>query len=271
MNALKINSRLLSLLFLLVALTMTTSCEHKIVDELPVPEVEEVLVSNKYPEGRLAKRMVLTDKNDDSKGAVISVSTNTSEILHLLTDANMEAKLITPNDLAQLENDHLPEEVDLTNEASDESLLNSEIHFFTLTILEERTSDGEAIQYTFSDELLAVLKKHKASTHVQFPTKASNPQDSRAEQVWKNGFWAYGDGGSIRTKLKVHYSYGCTGPYYSRDTNSGFLYSYKFRSCKWPWNSSQRKWYSGFSVIQDVLRNFTIFNTNECGKCANPF
>jgi len=157
-------------------------------------------------------------------------------------------------------------DIDGTDEDLDENLLNTNEYFFSMKILEEYTNESEAIQYTFGDGLLTVLKKYKAQTHIQISSDDINSIDNRYS-VWNNAFFAKGDGGSVVTKLNVRYDYNCNANFYGQDTNGGFLNSYTFKSCIWPWNSSTRKRYSYFTVIQDVLKSHTPYKTSSCGSC----
>ena len=254
---------LFSLLAVLAISVFLTSCEQDVTDN--VPSIEEQIDNSKMPEGHLATELDLRDEDNPLKGAVISVSTNNDEIFTQLTMANFKVKVINSSELDNSEGDN-EEDVDKVDENFDESLLNTDEHFFSMKIMAENINEDEFIRYTFGDELLTVLKKYKAQTHIQISPEENNSVDNR-NSVWTNYFKAYGDGGQINTKLRIWYDYHCNYNYYKWDTQYGFLWSYEFYSCKWPWNSSTRKRYIYFTVIQDVLREYEEHNTSTCSTC----
>jgi len=230
-----------------------------------VPTLEEQIDNGQMPEGHLATELHLYDEENPGISAVLSVSTNNEEIFAQLTATNFKAELITLSQVENLAGSNV-EDIDRIDENFDESLLNTDEHFFSMKILDESIDEGESIRYTFGDELLAVLKRYKAQTHIQVSPEEDNSAGSRYD-VWNNAFQANGDGGSIVTKLNVRYSYSCSGSFYGKDTQGGFLNYYRFRSCKWPWNSSTRNRYSYFTVIQDVLKSHYSYRVYECETC----
>ncbi len=265
MKMLKLNA--VGLLLILAAMFFVSSCGYEKMEYSKEFDFEEELIPEEENlRGRLSTELILTDKNDPMTGAVISISTNNSDIRAQFTAANISVEKVTLADIENSAKEEMVENIEEEAINSDPTLLNSEEHFFTLEILNEFTKEGEFLQYTFSDELLKTLKKYKARTHIQFYEVSNSALNSRGP-VDRNAFTAYGDGGSIVTKLHVRYTYNCNNTIYGRDTNGGFLYSYTFRSCHWPWTASSRKRYTGFTLIQDVLKRFTRYNTSWCNKC----
>jgi len=254
-----LNFTLLSFLSILGISVLLTSCGQEVI-ESTLHEIEEQLTDNQMPEGEYVTTLQVRDENNPESGALISVSTNNEEIYAQLIADNFEAKLV---DLATLEAFQNVEDVGRTDEESNESLLNTDEHFFSMKTLETYTNEDEFVQFTFGDELLNVLRKYKAQTHIQ----VSQEEDNSRWSVWSNAFIAYGDGGSIPTKLNVRYDYNCNSNYFGSNTNSGFYNSYDFRSCKWPTNISTRKRYSYFTLTQDVLQSYTVYRTGACGSC----
>jgi len=260
----KIGLGLFSLFALFAVSVFFTSCAKEEIQEA-VLTLEEQIDNSKIPEGRLSTELDLRDEANPLNGAIISVSTNNEAIFAQLTPANFKAEVINSSELENSEEDNT-EDVDREDVNFDESLLNTDEHFFSMKIIAENINEDEFIKYTFGDELLAVLKKYKAQTHIQVSSEENNSPNSRYS-VWRNYFRATGDGGAIPTKLYVRYNYHCTSSYYGRNTNYGFYNYYNFHSCRWPWTSSSRKRYSYFTVIQDVLKSYSRANTNICGRC----
>jgi len=113
--------------------------------------------------------------------------------------------------------------------------------------------------------IFSLVKKYKAKTFFQVSSEESDALESRFS-VYRNAFWAQGDGGQVRTKLRVGIDYcGGSDSYYT--TSTGFYNSYTFKTCQWPWNSSAKKRYTTFTVTQDVLKNYSRWNTGSCKKC----
>ncbi len=254
-----------SLLAILAVSVFLTSCEQEVVEN--IPNLEEEIGNNQIPEGRFVAELNLQDESSLEDIALISVSTNNEEIYAQFIAANFKAKLTTSNDLEKLAAENV-EDIDVRSE-QDESLLNTDEHFFTVKILEEYVGEDKPVQYTFGDELLAVVKKYKAKTFFQVSSEEGDALNSRYS-VFRNAFTAYGDGGNIRTKLRIGIDY--CGSYSSYDdsfhnTNTGFYNYYTFKTCKWPWNTSAKKRYTTFTVTQDVLRRYSRWNTDSCKKC----
>ena len=261
MNYLKVKLGLLSLLAVLTVSVFLTSCEQEIVEAAPTPD--EHIGSNEMPEGRFVTKLNLQDESTLEDVALISVSTNNEEIFAQFTTDNFKVKLTTANDLEKLAAENV-EDIDVRSE-QDESLLNTDEHFFTVKILEEYVDEDNPVQYTFGDELLAVVKKYKAKTFFQVSAEENDALKSRFS-VYRNAFWAQGDGGYVRTKLRIGIDY-CGGSDTFYNTNSGFYNSYTFKTCQWPFNSSARKRYTTFTVTQDVLKNYSRWNTSSCKRC----
>jgi len=218
------------------------------------------------PEGHLSTKLNLQDEDNPESSALITISTNNEEIFAQFSADNFKAEMVSLADLEKSANENV-ENVDGTDEDSDESLLNSEEHFLSLKIVEEYTNEGEFVQYTFGDELLKVLKKYKAQTHIAYELDTNSSKKGKND-VNKNAFNAYGDGGVIPTKVRVYYDYDCGGKTYYKTTDNGFYNSYTFKSCKYPYERSTRKRYKYFTVTQDVLTRYTPVTTSACLTCS---
>jgi len=265
--------KLKSILFNLVAITLATvflsACEQDYPDVDNNNSVAEKTTDNiTMPEGHLSVDLNLRDENNPENGALISISTNNEEIFGQLSADNFKTEFVSLADLEKSADENI-ENVDKTSGDVDESSLNTEEHFLSIKVVEENAGDEKHVKYTLGDDLLAALKKYKAQTHIQFNTGSndSGSAKSGAFDVYKNAFTAYGDGGVVSTKVRVYYDYGCSGALYYKTTDYGFLNSYTFKSCNYPYVRSDRKRYTYFTVTQDVLNSFSVFNTSSCENC----
>jgi len=269
MNILKLKSILFSLMAIAMVTVFLSSCKKDFSEDPLNPEQE--LVNSDYeidepniPTGNFISKLTLKDEKGFVDIALISVSTNNEEIYKQFTSENFKAELITLAESEKLANENV-EDIDERSENVDESLLNTDEHFFTVNILEEYLNDDVFIKYTFGSGLLSVLKKYKAKTYFQFSPESSDALESR-NRVFANAFTAYGDGGSVKTKLRIGIDY-CGGLDWFYNTNSGFYNYYAFKTCQWPFASRDTKRYTTFTVTQDVLESFYRYNTYTCKKC----
>jgi len=253
-----------------------SSCGKEDVSNVSSSDTQEEQVGDlDMPQGNFTTKLDLRDQNSiesrdengQGAGALIELSTNNEEIFAHLNKENFKISLITQQQLETVEDRNI-EDIDKVTGDIDESQHNSAEHFLTIKILTENVNDDETVSYTLSDELLKILKKYKAGTFIQFSSDSEELLDNRSHyNVYKNYFYAKGDGGNIPTKLNIYYDYFCSNTTYNSQTQYGFYNYYRFRSCEWPWNSSNRKRYRYFYVTQDVLKSFSNGTTSRCESC----
>lgn len=269
MKTLKTKFNHVTSIMMMILLIISFSCDRdneeqenqEIIESENLNEEEMVGSQSPVTQGSLQKKF---EVQLEEASYLISLSTDNKEIFESLNEKSVTGELLFVDQVDQKEN---TEDINspLTEKEEDDNVnKNSDEHFISIYIKEIKQSDTKSLKVTLSDNLIRVLKKYKAKTIIHHEY---NDDQTKAFNLNTNGFVAYGDGGVVKTKLKIYYKYSSNGTVFSSTTRYGFLNDYTFRSCEWPTRISSRCRYTRFVVTQDVLTSYIPFNTSKCKKC----